>query len=90
LPARIEELKQNGSTQADIYGLRELDGLGMVYILELGLEDSKANYALPEDPEVPTTANLWGTIFSPLRSVLVVALLFALWVNKGESVAGKD
>lgn len=88
--ARVEELKRNGSPKADIYGLRELDGLAMVYVLELGHENSQANYALPENPEVPQAARIWGTIFKPFRSILVAALLLALWVNKGESTVRKD
>ena len=88
--ARVEELQRKGSPKADIYGLRELDGLAMVYVLELGHENSEANYALPENPEVPQAANVWGAIFKPFRSILVAALFFALWVNKGESTVRKD
>ncbi len=83
--ARVEELRRNGSVEADIYGQRELDGLAMIYVLEKGLENSEKNYALPENPEVPQAARVWGTIFKPFRSILVAALLFALWVNKGDS-----
>jgi formate dehydrogenase iron-sulfur subunit len=48
---RLEELRNNGE-KAFIYGLKELDGLGVIYILpgELG------NYNLPGSPQV--TANI--------------------------------
>lgn len=88
--ARVEELRRKGSPQADLYGLKELDGLGMVYVLEMGKENSEANYALPENPEVPQAARVWGTVYKPFRSILVAALFFALWVNKGESAVKKD
>ncbi len=88
--ARAEELRKSGSAKADLYGVRELDGLAMVYVLEMGQENSKVNYALPENPEVPQAASLWGIIFKPFRSILVVALLFALWVNKGEAKVIKN
>ena len=83
--ARVEELKRKGSVTADIYGQKELEGLAMIYVLEKGLENSEANYALPENPQVPQAANFWSTIFKPFRSILVAALFFALWVNKGDS-----
>lgn len=83
--ARVEELRRTGSPQADIYGLKELDGLAMIYVLGLGLDGSADNYSLPQDPEVPQPAKIWGTIFKPFRSILVAALFFALWVNKGDS-----
>lgn len=83
--ARAEELRRIGSPRAGVYGLKELDGLAMLYVLEEGLEGSDANYALPEDPQVPAAAEAWGIIYKPIRSFLVAALAFALWVNKGES-----
>lgn len=83
--ARVEELKRNGFPEAAIYGLKELDGLAMLYVLGKGLENSEANYALPENPQVPAAARTWGVIYKPIRSFLVAALGFALWVNKGES-----
>ena len=83
--ARVVELKKKGASRAGIYGLDELDGLGMLYVLEKGLENSETNYALPEDPQVPAAASAWGIIYKPIRSVVIAAMAFALWVNKGES-----
>lgn len=83
--ARAEDLKRNGYPLADIYGLKELNGLAMVYVLGKGKENSDAHYALPEDPKVSGAARAWGLIYKPIRSILVAALAFALWVNKGES-----
>ncbi|MEW5784230.1 MAG: 4Fe-4S dicluster domain-containing protein [Bacillota bacterium] len=83
--ARVEELKRSGFPRAELYGLKELNGLGMLYILGEGLENSEAIYALPENPQVPAAARAWGVLYKPVRSFLVAALAFALWVNKGES-----
>lgn len=83
--ARVETLKRQGALKANIYGLNEVGGLGIVYVLEKGLDNSDANYALPESPEVPVSAGFWSYIFKPVRFVLMTALAFGLWVNKGES-----
>jgi formate dehydrogenase iron-sulfur subunit len=81
----VEEMNKEGNTQAAIYGLQELNGLGMLYILEEGLENSNINYDLPENPSVSSAARAWNIIFKPFRTILVAALAFALWANKGAS-----
>lgn len=81
----VEEMHREGNTEAAIYGLQELNGLGMIYLLEEGLGESHANYALPENPDVSTAARAWSIIFKPFRTILVAALAFALWANKGAS-----
>lgn len=78
---RVEELKAAGNNNASLYGLEDLDGTGMMYILE----DAPQEYALPEDPQVPFTARLWGALFRPLRVLVVIALAFGLWANKKET-----
>ncbi len=50
-----------------------------------GKEDAEAKYGLPANPRVPFAAYIWDYIFKPVRMVLVVALAFALWINKSES-----
>jgi formate dehydrogenase beta subunit len=82
---RLEELKKAGKTRAQIYGLEELDGLGVMYLLE----DKPSSYGLPENPRVSTAAQIWNVIFKPVRAVMVLAIIFALWVNKGESTVQK-
>lgn len=82
---RIQELRRANNSKAEIYGLEELDGLGMMYILKDGREDAMAKYGLPENPRVRTSAHIWNVIFKPVRAIIVLALAFALWINKSES-----
>jgi len=78
---RLSYLHKHGKTSATIYGLEELDGLAMMYVLE----DQPQKYALPESPRVSTAAHIWNIVFKPVRVIVVLAMAFALWVNKGES-----
>lgn len=78
---RLAELKRAGKTEANIYGVEELNGLGMIYLLE----DRPAKYGLLEDPRVSTAAHIWSYIFKPVRVLVVMAMAFALWFNQKES-----
>jgi formate dehydrogenase iron-sulfur subunit len=82
---RLAELKRGAFPRAEIYGLKELDGLGMMYILPEGKSSAMAKYALPENPRVPLSTEVWNYIFKPVRIILVAALGFALWINRSES-----
>ncbi|MEW5784852.1 MAG: 4Fe-4S dicluster domain-containing protein [Bacillota bacterium] len=88
--ARVEELQRNGFPRAGIYGLHELNGLAMLYVLAEGLEETDTNYALPENPQISSAAKVWEIIYKPIRSFLVAALAIALWINKGESRIKND
>ena len=77
---RLVSLKKEGNPNANIYGVEELSGLGMIYLLK----DRPAKYGLPEDPRVSTAAHIWDIIFKPIRAIVVLAMIFALWVNKSE------
>lgn len=81
---RVEELRQNGLPQADIYGLTELDGLKMIYILGEGRQNSETAYALNSNPQIPFAVRAWGALFKPFRAILSLALVFALWMNRNE------
>lgn len=78
---RLGKLKAAGKENATIYGLEELDGLAMMYVLE----DSPGKYGLVENPRVSTAAHIWDIIFKPVRVAVVLAMAFALWINKSES-----
>ncbi len=78
---RVEELQANGNPKANVYGLDEVGGTGMIYVLQ----DSPEKYGLPEDPEVPVTARFWNSIFRPLRVLVVLGLAFGLWSNHSRS-----
>ncbi len=77
----MKELQRAGRSAATVYGIEELNGLGMMYVLE----DSPEKYGLIPDPRISTAAHIWDYIFKPVREVVVLAMVFALWVNKSES-----
>jgi len=78
---RADELNSNGNPRAQVYGLDEVGGTGMVYVLE----DSPDKYKLPEEPTVPLSAQIWNSLFKPLRVLVVIALGFGLWANGARS-----
>jgi formate dehydrogenase iron-sulfur subunit len=82
---RLVELKQAGNHKADLYGVEELNGLGMMYVLKDGVANAETMYGLPEEPRIRTAAHIWDYIFKPVRAVVVLGMVFALWVNKSES-----
>ncbi len=87
--SRLSQLRAGAYPKAEIYGLEELDGLGMMYILKEGKDNAEEKYGLLSDPSVPFAATAWDYIFKPVRTVLLVAMAFALWVNKSESTKEK-
>jgi len=73
--ARVDYLKQNGYQNAALYGLTELDGLKVIYVLP----DPKAKGGLPAQPKLATGNSLtkWAAglitagilVTAPLRTV---------------------
>jgi len=87
--ARVADLRANGDTRARIYGLEELNGTGMMYVLR----DVPQNHALPYDPYVPLGARAWNYVFKPLRVLMVLGAAFGLWQNfraKEEITKGEE
>ncbi|MEW5784840.1 MAG: 4Fe-4S dicluster domain-containing protein [Bacillota bacterium] len=82
---RLAALRKAGNSKAVVYGLEELDGLAMMYILKDGLDGAEAKYGLPENPRIRTAAHIWDLVFKPVRAAVVLAMVFALWINKSES-----
>ncbi|MBS4023881.1 MAG: hypothetical protein KGZ79_15925 [Dethiobacter sp.] len=78
---RVAELIGHGKINARVYGVSELDGMGVIY----GLEDSPESYGLPARPRVPVSAYVWNALFRPLRVVVVFAMGFILWSNKKDT-----
>lgn len=78
---RVSELISHGNTEARVYGVNELDGMGVIY----ALESSPEAYGLPNNPKVPVSAYIWNALFRPLRVLVVLGMGFALWSNKRES-----
>ena len=78
--ARVERLKKAGNPEARIYGLEEVNGTGMLYVLA----DEPQYYGLPADPQVPMGARLWGALFKPLRVLVVIGVGLGLWANRNQ------
>ena len=84
---RVALLSQS-NLQASVYGVHELQGLHVMYVLD----DSPEVYGLPADPEVPPTSTIRG-VFKWLVSGLAIAavagfglnyLVARMRMNKGE------
>ncbi len=78
---RVSALLSEGKKDAHIYGLNELEGMGVFYILA----DKPEAYSLPAKPQVSLSAHIWNAVFRPLRVLVVLGIGFALWNNKVES-----
>lgn len=78
--SRVNQLKQAGNPNAMIYGLEEVNGTGMLYVLA----DKPERYGLPADPQVPFGARLWGALFRPFRVLVVLAVGLGLWANRSQ------
>lgn len=72
--ARVEKLKELGFPNANLYGEREMGGLGRLYVLK----ERPALYGLPENPQYPVIANVWQNIVQPLGTVAFGAAAAAM------------
>lgn len=84
--ARVQQLQAAGKNKARIYGLEEMSGTGVMFVLQ----NEPQYYGLPADPHVPLQARLWGSLFKPLRVLAVLAMAFGLWVNRSKSKELQD
>lgn len=75
--ARVEWLKARGYAQAQLYGEKELGGLGRLFVLTAPPEA----YGLPADPKYPTLAAGWQKGVQPFGYVAVGATVFGLAIN---------
>ena len=78
---RVYELLGKGVMGAQLYGMDQLGGMGVIY----ALEDTPESYGLINEPKIPVSAYIWNAVFRPLRVFIVMALGFILWENKRES-----
>ena len=78
---REAELKAAGKTNATVYGLDEVGGTGMLYVLA----DKPEKYGFPADPQVPIQTRLWNTLYAPFRVFVVIAVAVGLWSNRMHS-----
>ena len=72
--ARVEQLKQAGFPNANLYGETEMGGLGRLYVLK----ERPSVYGLPENPQYPIMANLWQDVVQPLGTVAFGAAALAM------------
>jgi formate dehydrogenase iron-sulfur subunit len=72
---RINELQKTNS-QASVYGIDELQGLHVMYVLD----DTPETYGLPRDPQVPATTKV-RDIFKWLGSGLAIAAVVGFGFN---------
>ncbi len=77
---RVAYLNNNGNPRAQVYGDTELEGLGMLYVLE----DSPEYYGFPTDPTVSTSARIWGAILTPFRVLLALLVVIGVLANRSE------
>ncbi|MGQ9668242.1 MAG: 4Fe-4S dicluster domain-containing protein, partial [Anaerolineae bacterium] len=71
---RVEVLKARGFTQATLYGVDELGGLGRLYVLTAPPEA----YGLPAAPQYPVLANVWQKVIQPLGNVAFGATIVGI------------
>jgi formate dehydrogenase iron-sulfur subunit len=78
--SRVDALKGGEFPEANLYGEKELGGLGRLYVLLA----PPTVYGLPQNPKFPASASLWQRIVQPLGQVTfglaglgIVAAFFA-------------
>ncbi|KAB2953379.1 4Fe-4S dicluster domain-containing protein [Heliorestis acidaminivorans] len=71
--ARLQEVKGE-HPQANLYGIDELDGLGMIYLLP----DRPSKFNLPENPQVPLSLTLLKNIAQPAGSLALAGTVVGL------------
>ena len=64
---RVEQLKENGYEEAQVYGINEMGGLRVLTVLS----DTPEKYGLPKDPQAPLGLRLWKAI--PLTPAVLIA-----------------
>ena len=86
---RLNEVRSGSFPNADLYGIDELDGMGMIYLLEEGKENAEEKYGLPSTPQVSTAALILNLALRPLMVLPAAAMGLAMWFNKFETVKDK-
>jgi formate dehydrogenase iron-sulfur subunit len=71
---RVEVLKAQGFSGANIYGESEMNGLGRIYVLT----ETPAAYGLPEAPGYNATAWVWQLARRPLGTLTTIGLFSGL------------
>jgi formate dehydrogenase iron-sulfur subunit len=72
--ARVQDLKAQGFTEAQLYGDNLIGGLGRLYVLTA----PPSAYRLPEQPTYPAIADVWQKIIQPLGGVAFGAAILGV------------
>ncbi len=83
--ARKKELLAQGK-KSYIYGVKELSGLGSIYVLPEGLQ----HYDLPENPKVPEDLGLLDHLLSPFAPAVLTAAVVGLALGYIRTVRAKE
>lgn len=78
---RVSELRSGAYAKADVYGLDELGGLGVIQVLPLGKESLAAVSGLPANPRIPDRVQVWDALFPPVRVLVAAGLVAGLILN---------
>ncbi|MFC2071082.1 4Fe-4S dicluster domain-containing protein [Chloroflexota bacterium] len=74
---RVQTLKAEGLSKANLYGEKELGGLHVLYVLE----ESPTIYGLPENPKVPVATTIQKSVLQPIGWVLGGVAIVGLGIN---------
>jgi formate dehydrogenase beta subunit len=74
---RVAALKEDGKTDASLYGDKLLGGLGRMFVLGA----PPAAYKLPEDPKYPAMVSTWQKVVQPLGKIAIAGTVAGLVVN---------
>lgn len=67
---KVAALKEKGYSNAQLYGVEELGGLGVMYVLA----DSPAAYNFPENPTISSSVYLWKIALGPVKTLATIGL----------------
>jgi formate dehydrogenase iron-sulfur subunit len=88
--AKVEELKANGYSNANLYGENLVGGTHVLYILD----DKPEVYGLIADPKVPATATAWQDVIKPLgyaaAGVVGLGLLLNIMVARARIISKEE
>lgn len=74
---RVAALKDKGFSNAYLYGVNEMGGTHVLYVLT----DSPEAYGLPENAQIPTTVTAWKDVIQPVGLAVGGAAIVGLGVN---------
>lgn len=74
---RVSLLQSKGFNNAMLYGINEMGGTNVLYVLA----DSPELYGLPKDAQVPGTVTAWKDVIQPVGMAIGGAAILGLGVN---------